>query len=141
MCAHVTWAVILELGETDSQVYRITLGLLKTEALEAFIMLFPEHNLCSVLQKHLSEEASITFIFCHSVLERIVQHSSEWHYSSPSTMQARLKVPLAPLNLLICGAPGVAVCCLPSSFWGELVVFMCTAQLSAVVWVRSLDAR
>ena len=124
MCAHVTWAMILELGETDSQVYRITLGLLKTEALEAFIMLFPEHNLCSVLQKHLSEEASIIFVFYHSVLGRIVQHSSEWHYSSPSTMQARLKVPLAPLNLLICRVPGVAVCGFPSSFWGELVVFV-----------------
>ena len=132
MCAHVTWAVILGFGETDSRVHRITLGLLKIEALEAFRMLFPEYNLCSVLQKHLFEEASIIFVFCHSVLERIVQHSSEWHYSPPSTMQARLKVPLAPFNLLVCRAPGVAVCCLPSSFWGELVVFVCAVQLSLV---------
>lgn len=39
-------------------------------------MLFTECNLCAVLQKHFSGEASIIFVFCHSVLERIVQPSS-----------------------------------------------------------------
>lgn len=39
-------------------------------------MLFTERNLWAVLQKHFSEEASIIFVFCHLVLERIVQCSS-----------------------------------------------------------------